>query len=148
MTYNHIITFQCHRPLKYLQGWMGTNKCEKAVKLGSGVSNSVVTYLLKAKAGKANSCAKCEFQQSSHFYSSPKACVWGCVCGWEFVNCLFFLSPLWGLLPVAFQVCAWNFLLHILKIFNQIQTAQSHFVWICFPLSSSPTRLWSKHPGW
>lgn len=50
---------------------MGTNKCEKAVKSGRGVSNSGVTCLLKAKAGKTN----CGFQQSSHTYSSPNACV-------------------------------------------------------------------------
>lgn len=123
---------------------MGANKYEKTVKLGRDANNSVVTHLLKAKAGKTNSCAKYGFQQSSHFYSSPIACV--CVCGWEFIDCLFFLSLLWGLLPITFQVCAWNFMPHILKICNQIQTAQSHFVWISFPLSSPPTRLWSKHP--
>lgn len=50
---------------------MGTNKCEKAVKFGCSASNSGVTYLLKAKARKTN----CGFQQSSHFYSSPNACM-------------------------------------------------------------------------
>lgn len=71
---------------------MGTNKCEKAVKFGSSVSNSGVTYLLKAKAGKNN----CGLQQSSRIYSSPNACV----CVSVFVGrsstivYFFFLSPL------------------------------------------------------